>query len=125
MILSNRRLITLVIICILIYLLAFFSTLLNFSQLIFIITLNIITSFLLVFYWVFKQFRIKTHFYELREMAVLFFEILILVSSLYAIYLDVFPKWIAVIEYGFFVLHLIVLILCLIFILTFKIRKLF
>lgn len=125
MILSNRRLITLVIICILIYLLAFFSTLLNFSQLIFIITLNIITSFLLVFYWVFKQFRIKTHFYELREMAVLFFEILILVSSLYAIFLDVLPKWIAVIEYGFFVLHLIVLILCLIFILTFKIRKLF
>lgn len=125
MIISNRGLIIFVISCIVLYLLVLLDTLLNHSQLYFIKTLNVITSFSLLFYWVVKQFRIKKHYFEMWEIAVILFEILILISSWYAIILTDLPKWMTFIEYGFFLLHLMVLVLFLIFILTFKIKRLF
>lgn len=125
MTLSNKRIITIVISCIVIYLLALITYLLNLSQLIFILILNFASSFSILLFWIIKQSRIKKHYYETRELIVLSFEVIILLVSSCAILTNIIPGWLQIIEFVFYGFHLIALIIFLVFALTFKINKIF
>ncbi len=125
MTISNRGLIATVVTFIVIYLLAIINDVVNSNQLIFILILNFSLSLVVLLYWIIKQLRIKIHYFELRELVVLSLEVVILVSSCFAIFQDVLPKWFQMIEYVFFGIQFIALILFLIFALTFRMKKLF
>ncbi len=124
MIISDNIIRTLLISSIVLYILAFFANFLNSHSIIYILILNSVSSFSILFYWILKQFHITQHYFELSEIVVLFFEILFLVLSIYGIFCSTFNKWPKIINYGIFGIHFIVLVLFLIFMMTFKLKKL-
>lgn len=125
MTLSNKRLITIIIGCIVIYLVALTIYQLNLSSLISILILNFVSSFSILLCWIIKQLKIKKHNYEPRELIVLSFECIILLVSSFAIFTNIIPEWLQIIGFVFYGFHLIALIIFLVFALTFKMKKLF
>lgn len=125
MTLSNKRIISINIGCIVIYLLVFITYKLKLSQLIFIPILNVVSSFSILLCWIVKQLKIKKHYYEPSELIVLSFEVIILLVSSFTIFTEIIPEWLQIIQFIFYVIHLIVLIIFLVFALTFKMKKLF
>ena len=125
MTLSNKRIISINMGCIVIYLLVFITYKLKLSQLIFIPILNVVSSFSILLCWIVKQLKIKKHYYEPSELIVLSFEVIILLVSSFAIFTEIIPEWLQIIQFIFYVIHLIVLIIFLVFALTFKMKKLF
>jgi len=122
---SNKALIIITGICIILYSLPFFANIFNINRLTLVLILNTASSLFILLYWTLKQFRIKHHFFELRETLVLGFEALILGLSSYALFTNGLPEFIVFAEYGFFGLHLFALVCFLIFTLIFKMNKLF
>ncbi|MEO8471618.1 MAG: hypothetical protein ABI477_05470 [Chryseolinea sp.] len=122
---SNKQVIALAIFGLSLYALALAASVFNFLKGDVIPMFNAITSFLILTYWLNKQFRITTHYFELREMIVLAFEVLIFGTSMFAILNHPSIAWLQIIGYVFFGLHFIAIILFLIFALTFKIKRLF
>ena len=90
----------------------------------FISALNIATAPAVVGYWAIKQLQIQQHHFELREMVVLGIEVLIFVAAVYAIASGNKYKLITTMQYLVFGIHLLVLLLGLVFMFTFKINKL-
>jgi hypothetical protein len=90
----------------------------------FISTLNIAAALAVVGYWAIRQLQVQQHYFELREMIVLGIEVLILVAAIYAIASDNKYKWITTMQYVVFGIHLLLLLLGLVFMFTFKINKL-
>ena len=86
--------------------------------------LNGLSAFMVLFYWTHKQLRITQHYFELREMIVLGLEVLFFGFSLYSIFAPSPGAWLTMIQYGIFGIHFFALLLFLIFMLTFKIKKL-
>lgn len=89
-----------------------------------IATLNMATAFAVVGYWAIRQFQIQQHHFELREMIVLGIEVLIFMAAVYTIASGSKYKWVTTMQYLFFGIHLLVLVIGLVFMFTFKINKL-
>ena len=90
----------------------------------FIATLNIFTALAVVGYWAIRQLQIQQHYFDVREMTVLGIEIIICIAAIYSIASGNKYKWIIIIEYTVFGLHLLALVIAVIFMFTFKITKL-
>ena len=90
----------------------------------FIATLNIVAALAVVGYWAIRQLQIQQHYFDVREMTVLGIEIIICIAAIYSIASGNKYKWIIIIEYAVFGLHLLALVIAVIFMFTFKITKL-
>ena len=86
--------------------------------------LNLLTAFALIIYWVQRELKITQHYFGLREIAALSFEILVIAAAVYFVRSESKAGWIRVSQYVFFIVHLLVLIVGLLFMLTFKMNKL-
>jgi hypothetical protein len=87
--------------------------------------LNGLTALTLIAYWVLREIRITQHFIETREIVVLSIEALIIAISVYSILSAFLNSWIKVAQYCIFGVHFLCLVLFLIFMLTFKMDRLF
>jgi hypothetical protein len=95
------------------------------GRLLFFITLlNLLAGLSIIIYWIQKQVRISRHFFELREMFVLSLELILIGCAIYFISKNPAASFFKVFQYTFFGVHLLLLILGLIFMLTFKMNKL-
>ena len=90
----------------------------------YISALNIATAFAMVGYWAIRQLQIQQHYFELREMIGLGIEVVIFIAAIYAIASGNKYKWITTMQYLVFGIHLLLLLLSLVFMFTFKINKL-
>lgn len=86
---------------------------------------NLFTGLSVIIYWLQKQIKIKQHRIESREIIVLIIEMLLIVSAAYIMITQQWHHWLRMVQYVFFGIHLIILLFFLVFILTFKIKKLF
>lgn len=86
---------------------------------------NAADGILLIGYWLTNQLRIQQHSLEGREIIVLILELLVAVFSLYTIFYYPVSNPFEILQYIIFATNLIVLIAAFIFVLTFKIAKLF
>lgn len=85
---------------------------------------NLLTGSGLIIYWGIRQLKIAQHYIELREMVVLGFEILVIAGAVYCIASGCKTSWIRINQYLIFSIHLLILVLGLIFMLTFKMDRL-
>jgi hypothetical protein len=81
-------------------------------------------SHIVILYWVIRQLQVQQHYFDNREILLLFFEAMVIVLA--AIYIFSIQKnpGLKVMQSIFFGIHFLVLILGLVFMLTFKITKL-
>jgi len=86
---------------------------------------NLIMGMSVLIYWVQKQLRIEYHIFEMREWMVLLFEAAVAGISIYSILAAQWTTGFRVLQYIFFGVHSLILILLLIFMLTFKMDRLF
>ena len=86
---------------------------------------NAATALGLIVYWAQKQFRITQPIFEGREIAVLCLEGLVAGIAVYYILVRPGVQWVKVVQYVVFGLHFTALVLFLVFMLTFKMNKLF
>ena len=89
----------------------------------YISALNIATAFAMVGYWAIRQLQIQQHYFELREMIGLGIEVVIFIAAIYAIASGNKYKWITTMQYLVFSIHLLLMLLGLVFMFTFKINK--
>jgi hypothetical protein len=87
--------------------------------------LNIAVALLIIVYWIQKQLRIDQHFIETRELVVLGIETLIIATATYFINTAHRYYWLKIIQYWVFGIHLALLLLFIVFMLTFKMNRLF
>ena len=96
------------------------------NELPFLITItNLVLSSSIIFYWLLKQFRKKVHYFEVRERFVLCLEAFVGLSAIYFMYTHYKDQWMFVTQSIVFGIHAIAIFLFLIFIWTFKMKKLF
>jgi hypothetical protein len=86
--------------------------------------LNALIGFSILIYWMQKQFWISQHVFEWRETLVLAAEILVLAAAFYALNFKNL-QWIKILQHLAFGIHWLCCILLLVFLLTFKMKKLF
>ena len=87
--------------------------------------LNFVSGSLIVGYWVRKQIIITQHIFEIREITYVSFELFVAGLSGYTVLTRPANSIMSTVHYSIAALHLLGLIMFLIFMLTFKIRKLF
>lgn len=87
-------------------------------------SLNLVAGMSIIVYWVQKQLRIEQHYIEFREIIVLCFELLVIGCTVYSFITRQWDNGIRIAQYIFFGIHLAVLLLFLIFTLTFKMNRL-
>jgi hypothetical protein len=96
------------------------------NELPFLITItNLVLSSSIILYWLLRQFRKKVHYFEVRERVVLCSEVFIGLSAIYFMYTHYKDQWMFVTQSIIFGIHAIVIFLFLIFIWTFKMKRLF
>jgi hypothetical protein len=95
------------------------------NQLAFLIPLlNLASGSSLLIYWIQKQIRITQHIFELSEMSVLGAEMIVVGCAFYALMGKAEYPWLRVLHYVFWTIHFLCLGAFLVFMLTFKIKKL-
>ena len=93
--------------------------------LLFVAVMNTVAGVLIIAYWIWDKLRPLMRMTERRELIVLSLEGLFVVAATHAIISTGLNTWLVVIQYIIFALHAIALALFIIFMLTFKIKKLF
>jgi hypothetical protein len=78
----------------------------------------------IILYWAIRQLQIEQHTIETRELIVLLFEVVVIAAAVFYIGTSQRDSWLRVMQYIFFGIHLLALVLGLIFMLTFKMNKL-
>ncbi|MEO6819006.1 MAG: hypothetical protein ABI204_04725 [Ginsengibacter sp.] len=86
---------------------------------------NSTAAIILIGYWIINQLRIQQHCIECREIIVLCAELLVAVISIFTIVSHPVSTGYKIVQYIIFGIHFTVLVAALIFMLTFKINKLF
>lgn len=86
--------------------------------------LNLACSLILVLYWTQKQLRITQHIFETREILVLCLEVTVVVVSVYSLASNTWNTSLRIFQYIVSGIHLLVLIAFILFMLTFKMKKL-
>ena len=89
-----------------------------------VVYLNLTVSVSLLFYWTQKQIRIQQHVIELREVVVLAFETAIAGCSVYAL-IEEPARWLRVTHVIISGVHFLAVLAFFIFMLTFRMKKLF
>lgn len=87
--------------------------------------LNIVAGLFVLIYWTQKQLSIRQHFFDTREIMVLCFEAIVVGCAVYCIVHSQWNNWLKVLQYLFIAIHVSVLLLFLVFMLSFKMNKLF
>lgn len=122
---SDQKIKIVLICCIIIHVItsiALGANFITFSSLLF---LNLLSAAAIILYWIIKQLRIAKHYFELRELVVLCLEGLICSFSLYAFFSNSWSLLTRIFSWGIFAIHLLALVAFLVFMLTFKMKKLF
>lgn len=89
-----------------------------------IVYLNLTVSLSLLLYWAQKQIRVQQRFLELREIVVLAFETVVAGCSVYAL-IEAPVRWLRVTHVIISGVHFLAALAFFIFMLTFRIKKLF
>jgi hypothetical protein len=89
-----------------------------------IVYLNLAVSGSLLLYWIQKQIRIQQHVVELREVVVLAFEAAVAGGSVYAL-IEAPGRWLQITHVVISWVHFLAALAFFIFMLTFRIKKLF
>ncbi len=87
--------------------------------------INLLVSSSILIYWTQKQIRITQHFLELREILVLLFEVIVLGCAGYSLFIHHPIQWLTIVNLSVLGIHLLVLLAFFVFMLTFKMKKLF
>jgi hypothetical protein len=90
----------------------------------FMAILNGLLSLSILVYWIQKQFRMTQHHFEWREINVLGFEMLVAGLAFYALMSKTEYSWLRLLHHVFWVLHFLCLVAFLVFLLTFKMKRL-
>ena len=125
MTISNNGMIAILALLIATYAIVLGLTLWKYPSLKILLFLNCISTFAILMYWTNKQLTISQHYFEFREMSVVFVEVLFFALSAYSLLNSPVTKWIKFLEYFIFGTHLTAIIALLIFGLTFKMNRLF
>lgn len=91
----------------------------------FIAWLNVFTASAILIYWTSKQLRITQHYYDSREIVFLCVECLFAVIAIYSISTSTTNQFLNIMKYVIYGVHLAAMLLLLLFMLTFKMNKLF
>jgi len=86
--------------------------------------LNLVIAITIIFYWTQKQMRIEQHSIEWREISVLLFELFVIGSGVYSVINKHWNNWFRAIQYIVFGIHLSALVLLLLGMFLFKIKRL-
>jgi len=86
--------------------------------------LNLASAAAIILYWTVRQLKIQQHTIELREIVVLGAELIVIACALYVIAAGNKFNWLKVVQYIVFAIHFLLLLLALIFMLTFKMNRL-
>lgn len=87
--------------------------------------LNLALGVGVILYWIYNQLRIVQHIFEAREFVVLGLEALVVAFATYSLITRQYGAWLKWIQYVTFGIHLAILIIFLLFMLTFKMKRLF
>lgn len=109
---------------IIIYLLVLIAAFVSSKQTYLTSWLNVLTGVGILIYWIQQQVRIKQRVPEVREIAVLSFEVVTVAYAFYYIISRQWNSWFKIMQYMVFGIHLLALILFLVFMVTFKIKRL-
>lgn len=123
--LSDKQIKAIVVCCILVYLLTLFASEFILHTLFYLLFLNALSSASVIFYWVTRQLKITSHHFEMREMVVLALEFVACIFSIYTMFTNPLTTTLIVVSYVIFIIHLLALVGFTIFMMTFKITKLF
>ena len=85
---------------------------------------NIITGLVMLIYWGQKAIRVQRLIIETREIIVVAAELLVIAVGIFVVLNAFNIKWLRFFNYLVFGVHLLVLLLFLLFMLTFKIKRL-
>ena len=86
--------------------------------------LNLVSGLLLLIYWIKKQLTTKQHFFDWNEILLVVFEIAVVAGSIYILVSEKVSHWVVLIQYFFFGIHLLALVLFFVFMCFFKIKRL-
>ena len=109
---------------ILIYGMVFITGYLNGRLVLFTAITNIITGLAMLIYWVQKAIRVQRLIVETREIMVIAVELVVIAVGSFWVLSAFDSKWLRFFNYLVFGVHLLVLLLFLLFMLTFKIKRL-
>ena len=109
---------------ILIYGMVFITGYLNGRLVLFTAITNIITGLAILIYWVQKAIRVQRLIIETREIIVIAAELVVIAVGSFWVLSAFDSKWLRFFNYLVFGVHLLVLLLFLLFMLTFKIKRL-
>ena len=85
---------------------------------------NLVAGLSVLIYWVQKQLLIKQHLFGITEILALVFEMIVIASAIYFLVSKKAGNWVVILQYVFFGIHLLVLVLLFVFMLTFKMKRL-
>jgi len=85
---------------------------------------NLVAGLSVLIYWVQKQLLIKQHLFGITEILALVFEMIVIASAIYFLVSKKAGNWVVILQYVFFGIHLLVLVLFFVFMLTFKMKRL-
>lgn len=84
---------------------------------------NGLTGLAIIGYWGTRQLQIQQHYIEFKEMVVLGLELLVVFLAVYQPANGIKVKWHTIMQYAVFGIHLVVLVLGLLFMLTFRMER--
>ncbi len=122
---SDPWIIAAIVLAILLYLAAWLNGYFTTKRFLLISLTNLITGLSIIIYWAFRQWQIEQHIVEGREVALLIFELAVTGFAIYSLFYHCWSSSLKKVQAIFFGIHLAVLILLLIFMLTFKMNRLF
>jgi len=85
---------------------------------------NLVAGLSVLIYWIQKQLRITQHLFGIIEILMLVFEIIVIASAIYFLVSKKVINSVVIMQYVFFGIHLLALVLLLVFMLTFKMKRL-
>jgi len=85
---------------------------------------NLVAGLSVLIYWIQKQLQITQHLFGTTEILALVFEMIVIASAIYLLVSKKANNWVVILQYVFFGIHLLALVLFFVFMLTFKMKRL-
>jgi hypothetical protein len=122
---GKRGVVIIVIAFLFLYAAALITGLVKHQLLRYVSVVNAVAGLLMISYWVWDKLRPLQRMTERREIIFLSLEGLFVSVSLYCLVATRLNYWLTVVQYIVFAFHAVLLLLFLLFILTFKMKRLF
>jgi hypothetical protein len=123
--LSDNIIKTIVIVLILVYTGTLIIQLMSHSSFNFIAWLNVISASAILIFWTSKQLRISQHYYDSREIIFLCIECFFAGITIYSIIVNATNPFFNIMKYVIYGIHLAAMLALLLFMVTFKMNRLF